>query len=411
MTKANENYWTTVLLYFAAFLIGLGIVAEVAANWQQIPNNIKLGGALAAMFLNALALIWTIKTDKNILKQVLVVIYAFLIMGVIGLIGQVYHLHSNVANACLLWSAISWPLIWVTSRLLWLWIPMFFIGGRYLPIGLDDVIIHEIAGSTAVSWGFDNVILDTLRLYLGLIFILFYEVWVNIRGEKDKKIVQPLRFYSGLLMLNLYCGASYFAYHIFGTSGELYLYGQFVFRYLGMAAIIYGLNRKFKRTSFMPWFFIGLLVQNAYIYIVCLVCQTTDVFLFGAVGADTVLPIFFSLVMWAYADYHKQTKLAKLAILAVILWFIGICANDLFNIVPSLMACAFVCGLAYYKKHRRWFNFGVIMAVLRILVYYGDVKNLQNLGMYLIVAGVLLIATILFLTKYAGKLWEKRDEK
>lgn len=408
-TKQNsENYWSTVLLCFAAFLVGLGIVAEVAANWQQIPNNIKLGGALIAMFLNAGVLAWTVKADKNILKQVLAVIYAFLVMGVIGLIGQVYHLHSNVCNACLLWAMISWPLLAVAPRLLWLWIPLFFIGGRYLPIGFEDILIHEITGSASGSWWFDNVILDTLRLYLGLIFILIYELWVNIKGEKDKNIVRPLRFYSGLLMLNLYCGAGYFAYHISGTPNELYGYGQFVFRYSGMAAIIYWLNRKFGRQSFMPWFFIGLLVQNAYIYIMR---KTADFYWFGAVGADTVLPIFFSLVLWAYADYHKMTKLAKLAILAIVLWFIGICANDLFGIVPSLMACAFVCGLAYYKKHRRWFNFGVIMAVLRILVYYGDVENLQNLGLFLIGAGILLIAVVLLLTKYSKVLWEKKDEK
>ena len=53
----DENYWMTVLIYFASFLIGLGIVAEIAFNWELIPDNVKLGGALVAMIANALALI------------------------------------------------------------------------------------------------------------------------------------------------------------------------------------------------------------------------------------------------------------------------------------------------------------------------------------------------------------------
>ena len=63
----SENYWFMVLLYFASFLVGLGIIAMVAANWQLIPNNIKLLGALAAMALNACILGWTVKNEKNVL--------------------------------------------------------------------------------------------------------------------------------------------------------------------------------------------------------------------------------------------------------------------------------------------------------------------------------------------------------
>lgn len=93
----DENYWMTVLIYFASFLIGLGIVAEIAFNWELIPDNVKLGGALVAMIANALALIWAMKKEKNILKQVLACVYAFLIMGVIGLIGQVFQLKSDLS--------------------------------------------------------------------------------------------------------------------------------------------------------------------------------------------------------------------------------------------------------------------------------------------------------------------------
>ncbi|MCQ2735531.1 MAG: DUF2157 domain-containing protein, partial [Alphaproteobacteria bacterium] len=66
----KENYWVMVLSYFASFLVGLGIVAEVAANWQNIPDAVKLVGALVAMGLNVGAIWWTTKVNKPILKKV-----------------------------------------------------------------------------------------------------------------------------------------------------------------------------------------------------------------------------------------------------------------------------------------------------------------------------------------------------
>lgn len=63
----DENYWLMILAYFAAFLIGLGIIALVAANWEQIPNNVKLGGAIVLMIANASAVILSMKFKKNIL--------------------------------------------------------------------------------------------------------------------------------------------------------------------------------------------------------------------------------------------------------------------------------------------------------------------------------------------------------
>ena len=171
--KHDENYWMMVLLYFASFLVGLGIIAVTAANWSKIPDNVKLLGALGAMAINAGVLTWTVQHDKHILKQVVACVYAFLIMAVIGLIGQIFHLPTNVSNACLLWSAVSWPLFLVAPRLLWLWLPLFFCGTRFLDletlwqymfgnhfgtlfshpqIALDNKGILLISLATAVRW-------------------------------------------------------------------------------------------------------------------------------------------------------------------------------------------------------------------------------------------------------------------
>ena len=63
----DENYWMTVLIYFASFLIGLGIVAEIAFNWELIPDNVKLGGALVAIGL--IGQVFQLKSDLSFLYQ------------------------------------------------------------------------------------------------------------------------------------------------------------------------------------------------------------------------------------------------------------------------------------------------------------------------------------------------------
>ena len=67
----TENYWMSVLLYFASFLVGLGLVAEVAANWQDISNGVKLGGALVLMALNSGLIWWCLQKEFHVLKKVL----------------------------------------------------------------------------------------------------------------------------------------------------------------------------------------------------------------------------------------------------------------------------------------------------------------------------------------------------
>lgn len=409
---SRENYWMTVLLYFASFLVGLGIVAEVAANWQNIPNVVKLGGALVAMLINTVAVWWTMKNDKPVLKQVFSCIYAFLIMGVIGLIGQVYHLHSHVANACLLWSLISWPLVLITPRLLWLWTPMFFFGARYVPYFFDEVVARDVLGSdvNVSSFKFNNAVLNILRSYLAFAFILAYELLVIFNKKQDKTIINPIRFYCGVFLFGMYSCASHVARFLptIDAQQQMLMYFRFALPYAVLAGLIYYLNNRANRKSFMPLFLLGVLIQQAY---VSLSVSYSSYSWWNWHDVDEALPIVFFGLMLGYARCYQMSKLFKLSILAIVFWFIGTFGEHIFDLFPSLMICAIICATAYHKRSRRWFNTGVIFAVIRILGYYADVDDLEHMGLYLIGSGVLIIATILFLMKYSKVLWEKKNEQ
>lgn len=392
----DENYWLMILAYFSAFLIGLGIIALVAANWEQIPNNVKLGGAIVLMIANAAAVILSMKFKKNILTQVLCGVFAALIMAVIGLIGQIFQLRSDVSGACLLWALCAWPLFLITPRLLWLWIPLLFVGTKsftlYNTFAEDILIIDR-------GWSYTTAnCICSLTVFYGLIFA--YELWMIYAKPANKTVERPLRFYCGTLLLSaapLSCRPLFtnvaFA-DIPWSTIALSSYG-----YILAAMLIYALNRKHGRVSFMPYFLLGFLIEGVLLKLDIL----HD-------NVESVLALTSLLLMWGYAYYHKMPRFRYLILFALLVWFFATFSWDVFNLIPSLLICTALAVYAYLNNSRRLFNVAVLAAVIRLLYYYADASNLTYLGIYLIGSGLLLLATIFALVKYGKLLWEKKHD-
>ena len=392
----DENYWLMILAYFSAFLIGLGIIALVAANWEQIPNNVKLGGAIVLMIANASAVILSMKFKKNILTQVLCGVFAALIMAVIGLIGQIFQLRSDVSGACLLWALCAWPLFLITPRLLWLWIPLLFVGTKSFTLYntfAEDILIIDRGWKYAPTNG-----ICSLLVFYGLIFA--YELWMLYAKPANKTVERPLRFYCGTLLLSaapLSCRPLFtnvaFA-DIPWSTIALSSYG-----YILAAMLIYALNRKHGRVSFMPYFLLGFLIEGVLLKLDIL----HD-------NVESVLALTSLLLMWGYAYYHKMPRFRYLILFAMLVWFFATFSWDVFNLIPSLLICAALAVYAYLNNSRRLFNVAVLAAVIRLLYYYADASNLTYLGIYLIGSGLLLLATIFALVKYGKLLWEKKHD-
>lgn len=391
----DENYWLMILAYFSAFLIGLGIIALVAANWEQIPNNIKLGGAVSLMVVNAAAVIISMKFKKNTLTQVLCGVFAALIMAVIGLIGQIFQLRSDVSGACLLWALCAWPLFLITPRLLWLWIPLLFVGTKSFAI--YNTFVGDVLLNIGLNYTLANGICSLLVFY-GLIFA--YELWMLYAKPSNKTVERPLKFYCGTLLLSaapLSCSPLFtniaFAQIPWSTIA-LFSYG-----YILAAFLIYALNRKHRRVSFMPWFLLGFVVESVLLKFNIL----QD-------NVESVLALTSLLLMWGYAYYHKMPRFRYLTLFALLIWFFATFRWDVFYLIPSLLICAALAVYAYLNNSRRLFDVAVLAAVIRLLYYYADASNLTYLGIYLIGSGLLLLATIFALVKYGKLLWEKKHD-
>lgn len=391
----DENYWLMILAYFSAFLIGLGIIALVAANWEQIPNNIKLGGAVSLMVVNAAAVIISMKFKKNILTQVLCGVFAALIMAVIGLIGQIFQLRSDVSGACLLWALCAWPLFLITPRLLWLWIPLLFVGTKSFAI--YNTFVGDVLLNIGLNYTLANGICSLLVFY-GLIFA--YELWMLYAKPSNKTVERPLKFYCGTLLLSaapLSCRplVTNIAFaQIPWSTIALFSYG-----YILAAFLIYALNRKHRRVSFMPWFLLGFVVESVLLKFNIL----QD-------NVESVLALTSLLLMWGYAYYHKMPRFRYLTLFALLIWFFATFRWDVFYLIPSLLICAALAVYAYLNNSRRLFDVAVLAAVIRLLYYYADASNLTYLGIYLIGSGLLLLATIFALVKYGKLLWEKKHD-
>ena len=161
-----------------------------------------------------------------------------------------------------------------------------------------------------------------------------------------------------------------------------------------MAALLFAINYRYKRVSFIPLFLLFTVAEYFAVRLICALNVGYD----GTV--EFILPIIFLLLSLLYALYHKMRRLQIIVIFSIFLWYFSTFQESIFELLPFLILCAIGAWTAYRADSRKWFNTSVLLAVLRILIYYADVDNLQYMGFYLIGAGVLMVATILLLIKY-----------
>jgi uncharacterized membrane protein len=102
-----------VLLYalggLGALTVGIGIVSIVAANWEAISRQTKLGIDLAFGAMLAAALFAAAARRDKWLTDVLAGIYYVFVLASIALIGQLYQLGSPPYQGLLTWSLATAP--------------------------------------------------------------------------------------------------------------------------------------------------------------------------------------------------------------------------------------------------------------------------------------------------------------
>ncbi|MFZ1387096.1 MAG: DUF2157 domain-containing protein [Thiolinea sp.] len=125
--KQNNNWWLYSLIILGSAIIGLGIISLIAANWEQIPNSIKLGTDFLLLSVLAIVIFWQKQQPKKPWADALIAAFIILCLASIGLIAQIYHINGRWYHAVLLWSLITLPIVLFARHLFvhFLWVSLF----------------------------------------------------------------------------------------------------------------------------------------------------------------------------------------------------------------------------------------------------------------------------------------------
>lgn len=131
---------TNVLLFLGVFALGCGVCALVAANWQDIPDAVKLG-VLYLLTAGTAAAAERQRTKNPAAFELLLTCYMLLLFAVIGLNGQIFHLVSDSWKAFMFWSFLAFPLLFLTQKIAlgWLWSVILLCSFAASPYA-DDVV-------------------------------------------------------------------------------------------------------------------------------------------------------------------------------------------------------------------------------------------------------------------------------
>lgn len=126
----RPKFFISVIL-LSIFCIGLGLIALISANWQEIPAWSKLGIDILLLAATAGAIYSFAQNGKRHWLEGGLLFYSLLILGSIGLIAQVYQLQSDDLRAYFLWTVLTIPLLLMTKKIVLplVWLPVFFISG------------------------------------------------------------------------------------------------------------------------------------------------------------------------------------------------------------------------------------------------------------------------------------------
>lgn len=90
--------------FFGAILIGVGVLAFVAANWEGLARQVRFSVLLGAMAVAYGLAIWLRASPVRFFADAAVLVGSLIFGAAIVLVGQSYHLTGDFADAVLMWT-------------------------------------------------------------------------------------------------------------------------------------------------------------------------------------------------------------------------------------------------------------------------------------------------------------------
>ena len=338
----RQPVWLWAVAGVGALAIVLGVMAIVGANWESIPDEVKLGGHLIVTTLCAAAVFATWQHVQVWRRELAAFLLFGLVLAGIALIGQVYQLQSTPWRALVLWLALCTPFLALTT--------FTRFNGAIWTIAvattwfmLDDPLhallarLHIVAPDRA-RW--DSGHFAFLQAYLGACGLIaaaaLREQWPPARRQAD----MILKLSLGGLVVSCSLTAA------FSLRGSI---------------------------EGSPW---------------------------GAVVAVGLASALASASWWPLRPPGERCLLALLLGASLLVWMTALLLDDgqparqdLYRALLFIVYWAAIGGLAAHAGWRGWFGFAFTMVGLRLLVlYFEAIGGLTATGFGLLGGGALCIA-------------------
>lgn len=191
--KNNNSHIFYALLSLGIFIITLGLISLIAANWDEISDSVKLSAEFIFLFgLSGAAFMAYNRSQKRIFEIEIFALF-FLIGASVGLNAQIFQTTGTLNDGMILWAAFSIPLLWLSPKkqipLFWVPIALVSLFGNYdFLLWLENIIEYmtETLGYPLAA--------GAVILCFGLLCTLFRYL--------QKKLSQPFALLS---VLSGYC--------------------------------------------------------------------------------------------------------------------------------------------------------------------------------------------------------------
>jgi uncharacterized membrane protein len=338
----RQPVWLWSVAGIGALAIALGVMAIIGANWESIPDGLKLGTDFAATVLCAIALFVSWRHVHVWRRELAAFLLFALVLAGIALIGQVYQLQSELWRAMVLWLALCTPFLALTvftrfNGAIW---TIAVVTTWFM---LDEPVYSALARLHVVMPGhqyWDSGIFISLQAYLaacGMIVVAAVrDLWPPARRQADLILK--------LALAGLVVACSLTAVFSWRTGADAAPWGAIIAA--ALATAVAGAIYWPRRTDTERRLVLALL------------------------GA--------SLVVWIAAlllgSFEAKTRDLSHALLFILYW-------------------AAIGGLAARVGWRGWFGFAFAMVGLRLLIlYFEAIGGLTATGFGLLGGGVLCIA-------------------
>ncbi|PJZ58393.1 DUF2157 domain-containing protein [Leptospira barantonii] len=354
--KTPYLYYSFIVL--GVFVIGIGVIAIIAANWEELHDFLKLGVGLSVLTIISGLAFW--KRENPNLFTVFTVLNSMLILGMIGLVSQVYHRGGEYYEAAALWCILNFLFLLATDSktLLHLWLIGF-------QIFLTGWILDQNSGFDKTYW--EN--------YFFFCTIGFFTIWLAVEKFSLESRKGSIFLWTVLFLI---AGSSFWG---FRPSYDLWY-----------SSLDGGKESWLQALKDYPW-------SNVWIRLAGLIPGIFLLFKLDSFSKSQKKSFAISLVALFLLYFPIFFLHSMQDTFSAHVW------NRIVSMIPALLFVVFWLGIASaFRSHKRIFDLSIAVIGIRFLYFYFDLfGSLSYTGFGLIVSGILIIASTVGYLKFKGR--------